>query len=469
MIKNKRKENFQFWKINEREGIKIINSKLLEFIESKGFATANLNSKSQILVQKQNNRMSIASEFDIDQIIKIYLEEKGQREVYETYIKGMGSYISKRKFNLLKRIDLVNDRDFKDSSNFFYKDCYCTVTKDSIKLKQYEELETPIWENRILNHSYSIPSDDSPGQFEVFCRNITDGSEERFNALKTILGYLLHRNKDVGESKAVIFYDEMMGFQNQAHGGTGKTLLSQALAKCREVEIFDGKEIKAGSFFKNQRIELTTDILVYDDLNSKASLESFYTMITSGVEIEKKGQQSYFIKHEDSPKILITSNYPVGGPGGPSDIRRRHEFELCNYYNADFTPELEFGNRFFGELWSQEEWNKFFYFMMTCVEDYLKNGLIKVASINIEKAKLTQTSSQKFVEFADEHMKFNDWLDKRKFQESFKRQFPLIENVSPHIFTKWIYNYSRNNLGKYESKSSGSRYLFKVRKELANV
>ena len=88
------------------------------------------------------------------------------------------------------------------------------------------------------------------GQFEKFCYNIAGTNEIRFQALKTIIGYLLHRNKEVGEPKAIIFYDERMGQNNQAHGGTGKTLLSQALSKCREVEIFDGKEIKAGSWFK---------------------------------------------------------------------------------------------------------------------------------------------------------------------------------------------------------------------------
>src|SRR5690606_35965421 len=134
-------------------------------------------------------------------------------------------------------------------------------------------------------------------------------------------------------------------------------------------------------------------------------------------------------------KILITSNYPVKGPGGSSDIRRRHEFELSNYYDADFTPEMEFGNRFFGNSWEQEEWNKFFYFMMSCVQDYLRNGLIEVKPINLKTSKLIERSCQEFVQFANENVKFNVWQDKRDFEIRFKESHPTID-VSPHIIRK---------------------------------
>ena len=272
---NERNGKLQFWEFNEKGAPKILNARLLGFLESKGFANAKLSETNHILVQKLNNRMSLASEAQVDQIIKNHLLLKEEWDVYETYARGMGSYVSPRKFNLLKPVDLVNDRDASDSSNFFYKNCYGMITEEGIKIQGYEHLESPIWENRLLKRSYFTPNDGEVGQFEKFCRNITGKSDVRFLGLKTILGYLLHRNKEVGEPKAVILYDEKMGQNNQAHGGTGKTLLSQAIAKCREVEIFDGKEIKAGNYFKNQRIELTTDVLVYDDLNKNVSLEIF--------------------------------------------------------------------------------------------------------------------------------------------------------------------------------------------------
>src|SRR5690606_26179153 len=258
-----------------------------------------------------------------------------------------------------------------------------------------------IWKNRLIGQQFNASKTSEKGQFETFCERITGDSPKRIEALKSILGYLLHRNKSVGEPKAVILYDENMGKNGQAHGGTGKTLLSFALKKCREGILFDGKDIKTGSFFKNQRIEVTSDLLIYDDLNENIRFDSFFSMVTSGIEIEKKRQQSFYLEHSKAPKILISSNYYVKGPGGSSDTRRRHEFNITNYYSSDFTPENEFGNRFFDEQWPQEEWNKFFFFMMNCVRLYLNNGLIKLDSDKLVRQKIVSSTSKNFYEFAE--------------------------------------------------------------------
>ncbi|MBC8767358.1 hypothetical protein H4O18_05075 [Arenibacter sp. BSSL-BM3] len=458
-----------FWEEDEKGKPKISNIGLLGFLERNGFAMAKVSETDQILVKMFNNRMSRVDETLVDQIIQEHLVSCGQDKILETYAKGMAGYFTKRKSNLLPQIELVKDRDKSESSNFYFPNCYGKITDKEIKVLGYDSLEMPIWENRILKQEYVHMNEPGAGQFEQFSKNITGNQDERLLALKTILGYLLHRNKEVGESKAIIFYDENMCLNNQAHGGTGKTLLSQAISKCREVEIFDGKEIKTGSWFKNQRIELTTDVLVYDDLNQYVSLENFYAMITSGIEVEKKRQQSYFIKHEDSPKILITSNYPVKGPGGSSDVRRRHEFELSNYYDANFTPEMEFGNRFFGNAWNQEEWSRFFYFMMSCVQDYLRHGLFEVEPINLKRAKLVDGSCQEFVEFANEFVEFNEWQDKRVFETLFQESHPEVEVRSPHIFKKWLCSFAIENSASFDQKSSGGNYLFRIKKEVKDV
>lgn len=468
-MNNEIKKVFPFWEINEKGLPKILNAKLLGFIESQGFAIARTSETDHILVRMRDNRMSMATEVQVDQIIKSSLLDKNELKVFEVYVRGMGSFVSPRKFNLLKSVELVNDRDTYDSSNFFFKNCICKVTKSGLTIENYENLELPIWENRILKQSYYNPNNGTMGQFEKFCRNITGGSDVRFHGLKTILGYLLHRNKERGEAKVIILYDEKMGQNNQAHGGTGKTLLSQALAKCREVELFNGKEIKAGSWFNNQRVQLTTDVIVYDDLNKEISLEYFYSMITQGIEVEKKRKDAFYIELEDSPKIMISSNYPVKGPGGSSDIRRRHEFELSNYYDASFTPEMEFGNRFFGNAWGQEEWSKFFYFMMTCEQQYLLHGLVEVEPINLNKAKLIDASCQEFVEFANKYVEFNEWQDKRVFETLFQELHPEIEVRSPHIFRKWLWSFAKTNSALFDQKSSGGNYLFRIKKEVKNV
>ena len=462
--KIKRKASI-FWK-NENGKLSILHSNLIYFLEKRGFLRVKLDDTNYLLVKESNRMISKTSESEAIGIIKNYLIRMNLKHVYELFAKGVGSYISGKKLDLLKSVKLVDDRDNRSSSNFYFRNCYCNVNSKEIILKEYDTLSNVIWKNRIINRRFEVPKK-KEGQFEILCKNICNNSIERFDSLKTILGYLLHRNKDRGETVAIILYDENMGINNQAHGGTCKTLLSQAIAQCREVESINGKEVKTGSWFKNQRINITTDVLVYDDLNKDLSLENFYSTITTGIEVEKKRQQAFFIDFKKSPKVLITSNYIVKGSGGSSDRRRRFEFELHNHYNDKFTPEDEFGNRFFDDLWSKDEWNKFFMFMMECVQSYLEKGLIKTNPINLSKARVESGSCEEFYNYASMFIVYNEWHDKREFLLIFKDFYPEII-VSPHRFTKWLNNYAIEVGGELETRNSGGVYSFRIKKVKVN-
>jgi hypothetical protein len=456
----------KFW-LNEDGKPSISHSKLIEFIESKGYLRVNTTEINHILAHKNNNRLRITSEAEIIETIKKHLLDRNLNDVFEIFAKGIGSFISPKKLALLKSIDLINDRDDKYGSNFYFNNCFCNITAEGINKMNYSELPIVIWRNRILKNNFDFPEDQNPGQFQIFCSNLCKNRENRLLALKTILGYLLHRNKDNGESKVVIFYDEKMGLNGQANGGTGKTLISEALKMCRETIIFNAKEIKTGSWFVNQRVEITSDIIVYDDLKKDFSFEHFFPMITSGIEVEKKHQQAFYIDSDKTPKLVISSNYLVKGPGGSSDERRRHEFELANYYSVELTPESEFGNRFFDAYWAEEEWNKFYLFMMSCLQDYLKYGLINVETLNLNRAKLEDNNCPEFIDFAENYIASNKWIDKREIIAIFKEFHPAFEDISSHKFTKMIKDYVMKMEYEYDDKSSGGEFLFIIKKVAA--
>jgi hypothetical protein len=455
-----------FWKYDEKGNLKILQSKLMKFLGRNGFVNIKQNGTNIGLVQELNNRIRKSSSEEVTQIIIDHIENKNLDEVNEIFSKGIGSYLSKMKFNLLKSIDLIDDRDGKDNSRFYFLNCFVDITKDFINPKRYRELDGIIWENRVLNNKFIVPVKGVRGQFEQFCLNISKKDEVRFNALKSMLGYLLHRNKENGEDKAIILYDENMGIGNKAHGGTGKTLLTEAISQCREVVLNSGKHIKTFSFFVYQRVNLTTDVLVFDDLDKKISLEQFFDMITGGIEVEKKRKQAFYISREMMPKIMFTSNYLVKGPGGSSDIRRRYEFELANYYNQDFIPEDEFGNRFFDNNWSTKEWNKFYLFMMECVQYYLKFGLIKADPLNLDKNKILDKMNQEFIDFSKDYIDINKWIDKREFEEFFKKFNPEYKDTSPHTILKWLKFYTDELGGELRTKSTGSKYFFRIDKKV---
>lgn len=445
-----------FWTENGEPKIKHVG--LLKFLEDIGYVKVKIGDNNYVFAKMVNNRLSQANEGQMANDIKDFLIQNKKPEVLEVFVKGIGGYITSKKLDMLPAIENINDRDDIKTSRFYFKNCFCEINKNGISYCDYSILESPIWESRIINKPFTHPTE--RGQFEIFCENITGQNSERFLALKSILGYLLHRNKEVGEPKAIILYDEKMGQNNEAHGGTGKTLLSMALEKCREVEIFDAKDIKEGSWFKNQRVELTTDILVYDDLKRYYSLENLFPIITSGIEVERKREKAFFIDFKESPKILITSNYYVSGPGGSSDERRRHEFEIQNYYNQNLTPEMEFGNRFFSTQWNDDEWSKFYLFMMSCCQAYLKYGLHKVPHINLSKNKFLDGLNEKFVTYADTYIQNDTSIDKRQFESDFKVLYPEMEETSPHQITKWLNIYASKKGVDFSTNSSGGKYTF---------
>lgn len=447
----------QFW-TNDGVKIKILQAKLIEFIESCGFVRVKLSKTNFILAKMFKNRIYVASEGEIIGVIRDYLKIIDQGFVYEIFASNVGGYISSKKLDLLTTIDLIEDNDEKFTSFFYYQNVYCKVTKDGIELKEYEFLPNVIWEENILDRSFKM-SINKNGQFETFCWNISKGCPSRFLSLKTTIGYLLHRNKENGEQKAVILYDELMGFNNAANGGTGKTLLGKAISELRNTVFYDGKNIKKGSWFINQRIDFNTNVAIYDDLAKDYDFENFFPMITSAIEVEKKRQDSFQIDEENTPKILISSNYYIKGPGGNSDQRRRHEFEVANYYNLENNPENEFGNRFFGKSWTPEEWSKFDYFMMDCVSVYLDKGLITAEPLNISNAKLSSGSCKEFIEFT-EYFSYNEWIDKREVCNKFKEIYPKYILLTINQFSKWIQEYADESNLLYETKSSGSKNLF---------
>jgi hypothetical protein len=459
------KKETPFWRNDDKGNIKIVNSKLLLFLAKCGFVRLKLGDANYLLVKKKNNKIRISSEVEMIAFVGDHLKNIKENDVYEVFVSSVCNLINSKKLSFLPVGELPKDRDKKDSGIFYFQNYYCLVSKEGVEIKDYSELPYVIWESRIINHNYIQDKNESIGQFEQFCKNITKNDDSRFLTLKTILGYLLHRNKSRGEAKAIILYDENMLLDNKTNGGTGKTLLSDALSQVRDLELFDGKSIKAESWFKNQRINLTTDIITYDDLNKSTSLEMFYSMITTGVEVEKKRKDAFYIRFEESPKIVITSNYPVKGPGGSSDERRRFEFEVANYYDDKFTPEVEFGNRFFNEDWGKVEWQRFYHFLMECLMEYLNHGLKKSPSINFERKKLELNTSKNFLEFAEDLLDFNFWEDKRVAEEWFKECYPE-ENVSPHMFKKWLEDYCSINKAQLKIKSTGGKYLFNMVKNV---
>lgn len=430
---------------------------LLTELKKNGYARAKISEDNYLLVKVADKKLKRATEGDLVSYLHKYLEENNEFKALETLIKGISSYINNKKLYFLPSIDVGNDMDNEFSSKFFFANKIISVSKDKLVEIAYTDYPNYIWEERLFTHSIGDRPEET-GQFEQFCYNISGQDDVKFLRFKSIVGYLLHRHKNPALAKAIIFYDEKMNDSGQAEGGTGKTLITLALKHCRNVVVFNGKEVKENSWFRNQRIEVTTDIMAYDDVKKDFDFATLFPVITTAIEVEKKRQQAFEIPFENSPKVVISSNHYVKGPGGSSDRRRRCEFELTNYYSEKHSPEDDFGNLFFSQ-WDQFEWDKFYYFMMECVQVFLVNSLIK-GNDEIEKnRRLENLTSPEFVEAVEGLSKIGEWVDQRDLIELLKTE---IKDLTAHTFTKWMTIYCDENELKQEKKSSAGNYFYRL-------
>jgi len=189
----------------------------------------------------------------------------------------------------------------------------------------------------------------------------------------SIVGYLLHRHKFKTLAKAIILCDEDKS--DNAEGGTGKSILVQALSYLVKVVTEDGKHFITSSFAYSQ-LDHDTAIFHIDDAAQKFDFEKIFPAITGDLIVERKYQNKFVIPYEETPKILITTNYVIVGRGNSFD-RRKIEVEFSPHYNRFWTPNMEFESDIFD--WDKTQWNCFDNFIPNFIRYFFCHFRIYVA------------------------------------------------------------------------------------------
>ena len=92
--------------------------------------------------------------------------------------------------------------------------------------------------------------------FEKLLWNICRESTERFNSLRSAIGYLLHTYKDVALTKAIVFIDEVMS--DGANGRSGKSLVGVAISHIRKTLRIGARNFNFKNTFAFQSVTLDT-------------------------------------------------------------------------------------------------------------------------------------------------------------------------------------------------------------------
>lgn len=385
-----------FWNIDNKGKISIDSLKFKNFLEDSGFFKYfPEGALIPTFVKVKSNILSFSSAALIKEYILEYLEEK--EPMVFNYCTKNSAMFTDQFLTLLKSIDVKILQDTKDTAFIPFLNGVLKVDKDSTKLISYIDINGFIWERQIIQRNW-VETEDIDNDFADLCLKVSDSYEVRMHALSTALGYLIHSYKDKTHQKAIIFNDQEI--DDNPNGGSGKSIMINALKAFKNVVVIDGKKYDNKGDFVYQRVSIDSQVLAFDDVRRNFNFEDLFPLITEGVTVNRKNKDEIFIPFERSPKILITTNYVIKGTGH-SHERRRHEIEFYQYFNAKRTPIMEYGKLLFDD-WNTDDWNRFDNFMVFNLQNYLTHGLVSAPLENASRKRYIQETCSEFVEFIED-------------------------------------------------------------------
>jgi hypothetical protein len=386
-----------FWAIDNKQKISIDSLKFKNFLEDSGFYKYfPEGALIPTFVKVKSNILSFSSAALIKEYVLDYLERK-EPAVFN-YCTKNSSLFTDQFLTLLKSIDVKILQDSKTEAYIPFLNGVLHVTKDKTQLINYIDINGFIWERQIIQRNWR-EVDDIDNDFSSLAMRVSNNNADRMDALCSALGYLIHGYKDKTHQKAIIFNDQEI--DENPNGGSGKSIMINALKAFKNVVVIDGKKYDNKGDFVYQRVSIDSQILAFDDVRRNFNFEDLFPLITEGVTVNRKNKDEIFIPFERSPKILITTNYVIKGHGH-SHERRRHEIEFYQYFNANHTPVKEYGRLLFDD-WSADDWAKFDNFMIFNLQHYLTKGLLSAPLENAERKRYIQETCIEFVDFIEDY------------------------------------------------------------------
>ncbi len=385
-----------FWTKSDKGVVKIVHIEFKRFLEDKGFCKfCPEGSKNYVFVKRESNLVDHTSEKEIKDFVLSHLLKLDDISVYN-YFADSVRFFREEFLTLLETIDIFFTEDTKDTAYLYYDNCAVEITKNSIRIMEYRDLDGYVWRDHIIGRKFKI-CDVGNCTYKTFIKNIC-GGENEFKKIKTMestIGFLLHAHKNLSYCPAVILNDEVI--TDNPEGGTGKGIFMKAISQMKKVVTIDGKSFAFEKSFAYQLVSADTQILVFDDVKKYFDFERLFSVVTEGMTLEKKNRDAISIPFSKSPKIAITTNYAIKGSGN-SFARRKWEVELSQHYNKNHTPLDEFGKLMFGD-WDDDEWCKFDNYMIQNLQLYLNKSLIKSHSVNQKIRNLGADTSHEFIEW----------------------------------------------------------------------
>lgn len=464
-----------FWQYNDKGKITLSPHKYKFWLQQNNFFKYfPTDSNTYTFIKIEQNLVEETSEKRIKDFVMEHLlsREDIGFQPYD-FMASASKYFQPDFLSFLESSEINIKEDTQTDCFLYFKNCVVKITDETITTIDYLDLDGFVWKRQIVDREYK-ENDHHNSVFRKFLWLIAGQDAEKYNSFKSVIGYLLHSFKTSANNKAIIFNDETIS--ENPNGGSGKGLFWNALSQMKKVSSIDGKTFEFTKSFPYQTVSTDTQILVFDDVKKNFNFENLFSLITEGITLEYKGQDAVKLPVTQSPKILITTNYTIGGVGGSFE-RRKFEVELADYFSYKHTPLDEFGHLLFDD-WNDNEWSMFDNFMIQCVQYYLKNGLTKHDFKNLEVRKFIKNTSFEFYEWTkpnfegkNENVELNIRCNKQTYFNSFVNEYPDFKTykLSQNRFTRWIEQYAKFYNYEYLVGNSNGERWFEIRTDENNL
>ena len=448
-------EHDDFWSYTDKNKIKVEPLKYRLFLDRNGFKKYfQSDAQKATWIYISSNKVVETSTEKIKDFVLDYLMQRGEFDVWN-YCASFQNLFSENNLSMLDSVELMMLRDTKTKSYIAFENGILEVTKDTAKLIDYIDVDGYVWKSQIIPRDY-VPMDDFKNEYATFIKNISNGEPL---AIECVIGYLLSTYKNKMNNKAIILNDEVIS--ENPEGGTGKGLFVQGLRQIRKVSILDGKTFDDKKSFPYQTVSPETQVLVFDDVKKNFDFESKFSLVTEGMTLERKNKDAIKLKVEDSPKMVISTNYAIKGEGNSHD-RRRFEIEFAQYYGKTLTPYDEFDRQLFDD-WDDDDFQRFDNYMVYCLQSYLKLGLVSQNAKNIKMRKFIAETSMEFFEWVKEteNVQHNDRLEKSVYFANFTNEYQDFKKwLTNKKFNIWVQKYANFIGAEYnEGNSNGFRWF----------
>lgn len=451
-----------FWIYDEKGKIDISPHRYKFYLESKDFYKHYPVSGENTFtfLEKEDNFINEINENKIKDYVLDVLLKRGEMNVYD-YMAKSRLVFEPRFLSMLEKAEFTMQEDTEDKAYLYFKNTAIEVNKsDKVRKIPYDELDGFVWKKQVVDRDF-IETDHHHSEYRTFIWRCSGENVQNYNSLKSVIGYLLHSHKTSVNNRAIIFNDEMIS--DNPNGGSGKSLFCTAIGKIKNVAKVDGKTFDFQKTFPYQTVPIDSQVLVFDDVKKNFKFENLFSVITEGITLEYKNQPAIKLDIEDSPKIVITTNYTIKGEGGSFE-RRVFEIEMSSHYNANYTPEDEFGHRLF-DHWDDAEWSRFDQFMINCLRYYLQNGLVPFRATNLDLRRIINETDKLFIDWIEGQYRTNERIIKNEFFFQFKNDnSPDFDRMqTTHIFSRWLKSYANfKNYEYVENSTNGQRwFMFK--------